>query len=90
MTHTPKPSIKDVPFSELTTLHELKRVSADDVREAVSAPFRQFAEQIAAAFNGEEVDHPELSAQSLNAAAAQARAAAVSYTHLTLPTNREV
>ena len=38
MTHTPKPSIKDVPFSELTTLHELKRVSADDVREAVSAP----------------------------------------------------
>ncbi len=75
MTHTPKPSIKDVPFSELTTLHELKRVSADDVREAVSAPFRQFAEQIAAAFNGEEVDHPELSAESLNAAAAQERAA---------------
>ena len=75
MTHTPKPSIKDVPLSELTTLHELKRVSAEDVRAAVSAPFRQFAEQIAAAFNGEEVEHPELSAESLNAAAAQERAA---------------
>ena len=76
MTHTPKPSIKDVPLSELTSLHELKRVSTEDVREAVSAPFKQFAEQIAAAFNGEEVNHSELSAEALNAAAAQKRAAA--------------
>ena len=44
MTHNPKPSITDMPLSELKSLHQLKRVSADDVRAAVSAPFRQFAE----------------------------------------------
>ena len=76
MTHNPKPSIADVPLSELRTLHELKRVSADDVRDAVSAPFRQFAEQIAATFNGEEVTHPELSAEARNAAVTQEERAA--------------
>ena len=76
MTHNPKPSIADVPLSELSTLHELKRVSADDVRDAVSAPFRQFAEQIAATFNGEEVAHPELSAEARNAAVTQEERAA--------------
>lgn len=76
MTHNPKPSITDMPLSELKSLHQLKRVNADDVRAAVSAPFRQFAEQIAAAYNGEEVAHPELSAQARNAAVAQEERAA--------------
>lgn len=75
MTHNQKPSIADVPLSELKSLHQLKRVNADDVRAAVSAPFRQFAEQIAAAYNGEAVEHPELSAQARNAAVDQERAA---------------
>lgn len=76
MTNNKKPSIADMPLSELKSLHQLKRVNADDVRAAVSAPFRQFAEQIAAAYNGEEVEYPELSAQARNAAVAQEERAA--------------
>ncbi len=78
MTHSSKFTIKDIPMSQLKPLHDLQQVSADDVRASVSAPFRQFADQIAAAFNGQSVDVPDQRAEALNEQAAKAAQQSVS------------
>ena len=65
-------------MSQLKPLHDLQQVSADDVRASVSAPFRQFADQIAAAFNGQSVDVPDQRAEALNEQAAKAAQQSVS------------
>ena len=66
MTQSQPAKITDIPLSQLMPLHAMRSVSADDVRNALSPEFAQFAEQIAAVFSGESVEHPELFARNLN------------------------
>ncbi|HAT1396674.1 TPA: hypothetical protein I8W00_001176 [Corynebacterium striatum] len=66
MTQSQPAKITDIPLSQLMPLHAMRSVTVDDVRNALSPEFAQFAEQIAAVFSGENVEHPELFARNLN------------------------
>lgn len=63
---TQSPKITDIPLSQLLPLHDLEQVSAEDVRRHIAPQYGEFAEQIAAVFNGSAVAHPELNAANLN------------------------
>ena len=63
---TQSPKITDIPLSQLRPLHDLEQVSAEDVRRHIAPQYGEFAEQIAAVFNGSAVAHPELNAANLN------------------------
>lgn len=65
MTQSQPAKITDIPLSQLMPLHAMRSVTVDDVRNALSPEFAQFAEQIAAVFSGESVEHPELFARNL-------------------------
>lgn len=67
--------ITDIPLSQLTPLHSIEKVTEEDVRHALSPRFHRFAPAIAATFNGEKVQHEEISAASLSHEAQVARAA---------------
>lgn len=66
MTQPQPAKITDIPLSQLMPLHAMRSVTANDVRNALSPEYAQFAEQIAAVFSGENVEHPELFARNLN------------------------